>query len=295
MLTQRQVDFFWEHGYLRIPKMFSPREVAELSESLDWAIQEWALRSAGWTGPWRKALLGKDADKARLTAMHDLQLYSDVWQRALTKPRLANAMHQLLDSEGVELHHSTLHAKPPEVGQPFPTHQDQPFYPHENVKFIDVLIHLDDTNDQNGEIRYLDGSHKWGPLEHITETEDGPCTPHLPVDKYLLEDTVPVPAQAGDVVCMTIFTVHGSYLNKTDQVRRMVRAGYRDPANRQLGGQSYGRPGLIVWGRRAATPEQKAAINAGTEAGFTLAKGSKPANGSKATNGSKKAASAAAR
>lgn len=36
---------------------------------------------------------------------------------------------------------------------------------------------------------------------------------------------------------MTIFIVHGFYLNKTNYARRMVHAGYRDPTNRQLGGQ----------------------------------------------------------
>lgn len=256
MLGQGEVDFFWEHGYLRIPQVFNPEEVKELQDELDWAIDSWARRSMGWTGPWREALMGDFADKAELIALHDLQLYSAAWERALTKPSLGEAMHRLLGGEGVELHHSTLHAKPPETGQPFPTHQDQPFYPHENVRFIDALIHLDDTSHENGEIRYLDGSHKLGALEHITQTEDGPCTPHLPVDEYRLEDTVPVPAKSGDVVCMTIFTIHGSYLNQTNEVRRMVRAGYRDPLNAQSGGQSHGRPGPIVWGRRLQPVEE---------------------------------------
>ena len=61
---------------------------------------------------------------------------------------------------------------------------------------------------------------------------------------------MPVPAKAGDVVCFNIFTVHGSYINTTDKNRRLVRVGYRDPENLQLGGQSHGRPGLMVHGER---------------------------------------------
>ena len=35
-----------------------------------------------------------------------------------------------------------------------------------------------------------------------------------------------------------------------------VRVGYRDPENPQTAGQSHGRPGLMVWGRRPRTDGQ---------------------------------------
>ena len=115
---------------------------------------------------------------------------------------------------------------------------------------VDVLLHLDDTCHENGEICFLPKSHTSGPLDHITQTSEGSCTPHLSTDRYRLEDTVPVPAKAGDVVCFSIHCVHGSYVNQTKHQRRMVRVGYRHPDNHQLGGQSVGRPGLMVCGCR---------------------------------------------
>ena len=250
MLTDEQIDFYNEHGYLHIPAVFSSEETAALSTTLDWLIATWARRSSGWTGPWRQQYMTPEVEKkSQLVAMHDLQFYSADWLHAVTNPRLAAAIAALLDSS-VELHHSTLHVKPPESGHPFPMHQDDPFYPHTDGRYVDTLIHLDDTCHANGEIRFLDGSHTLGKLEHITRTEAGPCSPHLPTDQYRLEDTVPVPAKAGDVVCFNIFTVHGSYINTTDKNRRLVRVGYRDPENQQLGGQSHGRPGLMVHGER---------------------------------------------
>jgi len=33
-------------------------------------------------------------------------------------------------------------------------------------------------------------------------------------------------------------------------MRRLVRIGYKDPANEQTDGQSKGRPSWIVWGKR---------------------------------------------
>ena len=250
MLTQQQVDFYHEHGFLRIPELFTPEETQELSKEMDRLVEDWAFTSPGWSGPWRLAYMDPQTEKkSKLTAMHDLHFYSVAWMRAATNRRLAKALSQLLGGN-VELHHTTMHIKPPQTGHPFPMHQDNPFYGHQNGRFIDVLVHLDDTSHENGEIRFLDGSHKMGHLDHVTETEDGPCSPHLPTDQFHLEDTVAVPAKAGDVVLFCIDTVHGSYINQTKNPRRLVRMGYRDPQNRQEYGQSMGRPGVMVSGYR---------------------------------------------
>jgi ectoine hydroxylase-related dioxygenase (phytanoyl-CoA dioxygenase family) len=262
MLSAEQVAFYHEEGYLHIPEVFSADEVAAMSADLDYLIERWAVRDQGWTGPWRRQLMDADTEsKSELIHLHDLQFYSEPWLHAVTKPLLAQAMEELLGA-AVELHHSTLHIKPPETGHPFPLHQDMAFYPHADDRFVDVLVHLDDTRHENGEIRFLAGSHKLGYLPHITETPAGPCTPHLPQDVYRLADTVPVPARRGDVVCFNVNTVHGSHINTTDRMRRLVRVGYRHPDNQQLGGQSVGRPGLMVRGLRRRTTEAGVLTNA---------------------------------
>jgi ectoine hydroxylase-related dioxygenase (phytanoyl-CoA dioxygenase family) len=250
MLTEEQLSFYDQTGYLHIPQLFTPQETDELADELDRLVEDWAFTSPGWSGPWRQAYMDPETEKeSKLTAMHDLHLYSTAWMRAVTNQRLAAAVGQLI-GPAVELHHSTMHIKPPQTGHPFPMHQDHPFYAHQDERFIDVLVHLDDTCHENGEIRFLAGSHKLGPLKHITETEDGPCTPHLPTEAYRLEETVPMAAKRGDVVLFCYYTIHGSYINQTKQPRRMVRVGYRNPHNDQVYGQSMGRPGLIVAGYR---------------------------------------------
>src|SRR5689334_14641977 len=113
VLSAEQVAFYKERGYLHIPAMFTPQETRELSDHLDWLIEVWALKDAGWTGPWRKQYMdAKTEKKSKLIALHDLQYYSDAWARAVTNRKLAGAMADLLDGGPVELHHSTLHVKP---------------------------------------------------------------------------------------------------------------------------------------------------------------------------------------
>ena len=249
MLTQEQIDHYEEKGWLRVADVFSPEEVQELRDELDVIIEQWAF-DMPWTGPWREALLDPELAKSvKLTTLHDLQLFSAAWSRAISQPRLVEVLGDLLGDD-VEFHHTTLHVKPPGKGQLFPLHQDHPFYRHLDGRYVDVLLHLDDTFHENGEIRFLEGSHKQGGLNHIQQTPKGPCTPHLPTDEYRLEDTVPAPAKAGDVVVMSIFTIHGSYPNTTREPRRMVRMGYKDPRNAQVDGQSVGRTGIMVKGAR---------------------------------------------
>ncbi len=258
MLTDSQVQFYRENGFLHIPAVFSAAEVEELSNQMDWLLEDWASKDSGWSGPWRKVYMDAETEKqSKLYAMHDLQFYSAPWLRAVTHPRLVGAISDLLGPD-VELHHSTMHVKPPETGHPFPMHQDWAFYPHADGRYVDTLVHLDATFHGNGEIRFLKGSHLKGPLPHITQTDEGPCTPHLPTDRYKLEETTAVPAKKGDVVCFNLHTVHGSYLNVTEKPRRLVRVGYRHPENPQTGGQSMGRPGLLVAGRRERKDGQAA-------------------------------------
>ena len=264
MITSERVDFFWQHGYLHIPQVFTEEEIDQMMTDLDWMIDVWAHKTPGWSGPWRKTYMDKETEKkSKLIAMHDLYFYSESWMKAVTNDGLCDAMAALLGPE-VELHHSTMHVKPPETGHPFPMHQDWAFYKHQDNRYIDVLVHLDDTCHENGEIRFLDGSHQNGALNHITQNPDGTgCTPHLPTDQYLLEDTVPVPAERGDVVCFNLHTIHGSHINQTDVNRRIVRFGYRHPENEQNSGQSIGRPGLMVRGNRNRQKEQELFSNAG--------------------------------
>lgn len=251
MLTPDEIAFFHENGYVRIRQVYSKVETAAMSDELDSLIQNWATTNFGWSGPWRQVYMSPDVEKkSQLTHLHDLHFYSQAWCRAVTSPRMAEAMADLLGPD-VELHHTTLHCKPPETGMPFPMHQDSPFYQHEGFGFVDAIVHVDDATLDNGCLKFIPGSHKQGHLQHVLKNpDDTSCSPHLPTTDYRLAEAVPCPAEAGDVVAFSIYTVHGSEINGTDKWRRLVRVGYRDPRNTQIAGQSIGRAGLMVHGLR---------------------------------------------
>ena len=132
LISARDVAFWWEHGYLRIPQVFSPEEMNELEDEFEWLVADWASDSAGWQGPWRKVLMDEQTEqKSKLIAMHDLHHYSKAWMSAITKPALGAALAKMIggpefgsgthEDGNVEVHHSTMHIKPPETGHPFPS------------------------------------------------------------------------------------------------------------------------------------------------------------------------------
>jgi ectoine hydroxylase-related dioxygenase (phytanoyl-CoA dioxygenase family) len=255
MLTNEQIEFFRDNGFLRLEQVYAPEEMSVLSDDMNYIMETFANWQAAWRGPWRKEYMNEEEDEqALLVGMHEMHHYSAAWTRAITKPELAEAIATLLGSDAVELHHSTLHAKGPAKGAPFPMHQDVPFYPHEDDRYIDALVHLDNADEVSGCIKFLAGTHKLGKLPHITGAD---TEPHLPTDQYRLEDAVSVPARAGDVVVFSLWTVHGSSVNHSGRWRRLVRLGFRDPRNRQEGGQAMGRPGIMVKGVRPKIEGEK--------------------------------------
>ena len=73
MITSERVGFFWQHGYLHIPQVFTEEEINQMTTDLDWMIDVWAHNTPGWSGPWRKTYMDKETEKkSKLIAMHDL-------------------------------------------------------------------------------------------------------------------------------------------------------------------------------------------------------------------------------
>ena len=54
MITQSQIDFFNENGYLRLEQVYSPAETQAMSDELNTVMQTFANWDSAWRGPWRK-------------------------------------------------------------------------------------------------------------------------------------------------------------------------------------------------------------------------------------------------
>ncbi|MFM2031570.1 MAG: hypothetical protein RLZZ297_335 [Chloroflexota bacterium] len=222
MLTQAQVDFFREHGYLLVPGMFSAAEAAQYRQESHALIER--LQRGGQTDATWASAREVTMNKTSLLHCHNVQFHSALLCRLMLEDRLTAAAAQIIGSPNVQLHHNKLFIKPPEKGSPFPMHQDQPFFPHDNDSMIAAVVHFDDAPLEKGCIRVVPGSHKNGPIPH--QPEGGW---HLPFDQYPLESSVACPAKAGDVLFFSYLTIHGSGVNTSSEARTTLLVQMRDP------------------------------------------------------------------
>ena len=234
MLTQDQIDAYHRDGYVKVKGLFTADQSAGLAADMVRIIEEWGEQTIGWKGPWRDRYLPEeDRLNTRAVFLHRPDFYSAVWSRVIHHEKLVACVRDLI-GDSVQWHHTVLHAKPPEMGTPFPMHQDYPFYPHDGANFVDCLLHLDDAPLESGALHVVPGSHKGGPIDHVL----GPDTaPHLPPDEYHPDRlaSVAVPAETGDVTFFSYLTIHWSDVNRTDQWRKAVRIGYHDTAMYPVG------------------------------------------------------------
>jgi len=233
MLNQEQIEFYQQHGYLKVEALFSESEVYELSSDMVQVIENWGNETIGWQGPWRDHYLDQEERlNTKAVFMHNPHFYSSAWGRVIFNQKLVGSVQDLI-SNNVQWHHTVLHAKPPELGTPFPMHQDYPFYPHDGLDFVDCLLHLDDTPLESGCLEVVPGSHHQGPLEHVTGAD---TAPHLPTNQFHPDfvETIKIPAQAGDVIFFSYCTIHWSDCNRTDKWRKSVRFGYHSTTMRPV-------------------------------------------------------------
>ena len=221
MLSQEQIQFYNDNGYLLVKGVFTKEEAAAFraeGHALINRIYQTEDVDATWGGARQIT-----AVQTKLLHCHDVQFYSAMFTKLIVDERLTDAASDLMGSPNIQLHHTKMFVKPPEKGSPFPMHQDYPFFPHDHDTMMAAIIHFDDAPEEKGCVRVVPGSHKLGP---IPTAADGN---HLPLDEYPVESATPCPAEAGDVLFFSYLTVHGSGLNTSNEERTTLLVQMRDP------------------------------------------------------------------
>lgn len=221
MLTPAQVEAFHERGYLHLPGVFAPDEVARLGEALE-AICRWAH------GPVRGVPAPRpdeptEALLRKAVAVHFPHKRSPVVRQLITDPRLV-ALFTALVGPNVKCVQSMFFIRPPGgPGQAW--HQDEHYIPSRDRSVTAAWIAVDPADADNGCLRVLPGSHRRGIL--------WPHGPHGSADydpvgaaqhhPYTEADAVELPAAPGDVILFHGYLLHRSGPNRTpDRFRRAL-------------------------------------------------------------------------
>ena len=228
MVTQEQLDFYEEKGYLQIEGLLESELLSELQNKSSQLInrlqkdaplpQKGVLRHAVFRESVPK---GKDFKEGAVYGVMDLQDHDPIYTKLLFYDPLIITIKEVLGTS-FKLHHTRLISKESELnknisaGADFGMHQDYPFFPHRDHSTIAAWIPLIDTSRENGALHVVPGSHKLGPIEHLGSSEKGF---RLNPDEWSLSKGMPINAKAGDVILFNYLVIHGSNQNKSYERR----------------------------------------------------------------------------
>jgi len=207
--TPSQIEHYREHGWVKIPGLFSQDEVAKATTRVEAFMQGGA-----------NDLQGRHINrtKGEINSIHRLQ--DDDWiNNVLNSEEMKTFARQFLDDDA-EPRKCELFAKPARVGLPSPAHQDNYLFCIMGGNALTIWVALDPAADDNGALYYYDGSHKSGVLPHVKSFAPGTSQRIADdVDLTVFEKVVPH-LDRGDVLVHHSEIIHGSEANSSAQSRR---------------------------------------------------------------------------
>lgn len=217
-LTQEQLDFYDEHGFVSGVRLLNDAQVdmlcAELERLFDpnhpgnHLFHEYHSNESTVPGNVLFHALGAWRVEP---GFHDLQ-----WNPAFLVPA-----SQLI-AGAVRFWHDQLFCKPAGHGGVVAWHQDYSYWTRtEPMEHLTCFIALDDCDEENGCLQYAPGTHRW-PLLPVTGLANDMDAIQTVLSPEQREQFQPVPARLkrGEASFHHPLTVHGSRENRSDRPRR---------------------------------------------------------------------------
>ena len=209
------IEEYWERGWTVVEGVFSAEEtdrVAALATGLaeDNMEKEDALASS----------VDKDDQGRPIPRKVDFPfLLHDTFREFVMSPRLRRIIFNLIRAEPY-LVVDQIFMKPPRFGSAKPYHQDNAYFRcHPDDEVITAWIALDDVDESNGCLRYIDGSHRFPILDHHEVSGEGHHLEPVLAGVDMRRESL-APVRKGGVVFHHSKTLHTSHRNTSDRWRR---------------------------------------------------------------------------
>ena len=208
------VKEFEKNGFVVLQDVFSPSEIAAVSNEVDRVIEGKCSNL-----PETEIVYEPDTSPRRVRNAFRLHIYDSKFLETAKHPELIGPLDAIL-GKSLRLYGSQVFAKPARVGTVVPAHQDMPYWPFEPYELVSAWIALDDSTIQNGCVRYVAGSHKLGMLPHAPSGVVGNSLGLLDNVRVAALEERPVEVRRGSVILHHSLTVHRSEANQSDRPRR---------------------------------------------------------------------------
>ncbi|MBD2844198.1 phytanoyl-CoA dioxygenase family protein [Paenibacillus sp. IB182496] len=218
-VTDEQIAYYRENGFVQVDNMVKPDELAELREALDEAMGASGRNSV-------------QTDKSGGVYFNVLNQRVNVWRdhggmaRFVLSRRFADAARQLTGSSGMRLFHDHALFKMPGDSKPTPWHQDAPYWPMNESGGMSIWIALDDVDENNGCMMFVPKSQRIKNLRNVDLAKPHDIFADEGAKDVDRNTAVVVPLKAGSCTFHDGMTFHYAHANHTDRPRRALAIIY---------------------------------------------------------------------
>ena len=225
-LSDSQVQFFIENGYIAVPNLIESDEIEELRED--------TVRIARGGYPCEGVQpvsenLSDDQILANILCIHQPHFVSPVMEKYVKHPELCGVLSQITAAHipfwdgSVKCMQSMLFVKPSGFqGQSW--HQDEIYIPTRDRSLIGGWIAMDDATVENGCLWVIPGSHQMGYLYSQKPHGNPEEFDSADLESYGFDETleVPIEVKTGTVVFFNGYLLHRSRKNQGQTYRRVL-------------------------------------------------------------------------
>lgn len=219
ILTQEQIDFYKENGFVQVDDVLNAAEVDELVSYMEEAM------TTSESNSFR-------TDKTGGAYYRVLNQKVNTWRdhagmaRYASHPKLARMAMELSGASGIRLFHDHALWKMPQDSKPTPWHQDFPYWPMNEPGALSIWLTVDDVDQNNGCMMFVPGSHKAGKLTGIDFLEPQNIFDYVKGTELEKSKPVVVPLRKGSCTFHNGLTFHYAHANMTDKPRRVLAIIY---------------------------------------------------------------------
>ncbi len=155
-LNERQIADFDDQGYLLLPGVFDPAEVAVLRAEVPGIFAQ--ERDEVW----------REKDGKAVRTAFAAHTYNEAFRRLAAHPRMVEPVMQVLDGP-VYVHQFKINGKAAFDGDVWQWHQDYGTWARDDLmpeaRAMNIAVFLDEVTEFNGPLMFIPGSHKSGTFE----------------------------------------------------------------------------------------------------------------------------------
>ena len=217
-LSDQQINFYNEKGYISPIDVFSTKEAKEIRDEIENIEKKWPNFLEG---------LGRNY----------VHIISPIFNKACLNKRMLDAVESII-GKNILICGTTLFIKNANEKGFVSFHQDAKYIGLEPHNWVTAWVAITDANENNGCMRMWPGSHK-NNLKHHNQKFDSNnlLTRGQTIENVPIKETEPVILKAGQMSLHHPTIVHGSGINKSNDRRIgfVVQSYIGDNVNQILG------------------------------------------------------------